>query len=100
MRQRLDDRIKDLCAKAVATPQSPELNEILQELQAALAEHTRRLRKLVADFPARAKADLPTMIRTSGRNNETRGNPMESRTAGMVLCEVWPDLRSHFEKGC
>ena len=36
-------------------PQSPELNEILQELQAALAEHTRRLRKLVADFPARAK---------------------------------------------
>ncbi|GEM_PF-6408931 len=39
MSQRLDDRIKELCAKAVATPESPELEEILQQLQKALHEH-------------------------------------------------------------
>jgi hypothetical protein len=47
--QRLEDRIKELCAKAVVTPESPELNTILKELQAALAEHARRLRKMVFD---------------------------------------------------
>jgi hypothetical protein len=49
MSQRLEDRIKDLCAKAVATPESPELNAILKDLQAALAEHAGRLRKMVFD---------------------------------------------------
>jgi uncharacterized coiled-coil protein SlyX len=51
MSQRLDDRIKELCVKAAATPDSPELNEILQQLKAALAEHTLRMRNLVAAFP-------------------------------------------------
>jgi hypothetical protein len=60
MRQRLEDRIKELCAKAVATDESPELNEILQQLRIALSEHTRRMRKLVAGFsvrPERRSAD-------------------------------------------
>jgi hypothetical protein len=48
MSPRLEDRIKQLCAKAVTTPESPELNEILKQLQSALHEHTERLRGIVA----------------------------------------------------
>ena len=51
MFQRLEDRIKELCHEAAATPQSPELEQILHNLKAALAEHTRRMRKLAAGFP-------------------------------------------------
>ena len=46
--RRLHDRIRALCAKAAATPESPELNEILRELQNALHEHIAHLRKLAA----------------------------------------------------
>ena len=38
MSQRLEDRIKELCAKAVVTPESPELNAILKQLHAALLD--------------------------------------------------------------
>ena len=47
MFQRLEDRIKQLCAKALSTPESPELNEVLKQLQDALHEHTNRLRDMV-----------------------------------------------------
>jgi hypothetical protein len=52
MLKRLEDRIKDLCAKVVETPASPQL-DILEQLQAALSEHTQRMRmrKMVAVFP-------------------------------------------------
>ena len=50
MPQQLEDRIKDLCAKAVETPASPQLNEILMQLQASLSEHTQRMRKMVVGF--------------------------------------------------
>jgi formylmethanofuran dehydrogenase subunit E len=61
MSQRLEDRIKELCAKAVVTPESPELNAILKELQAALAEHARRLRKMVFDgVPLHPERRSPT----------------------------------------
>ena len=53
MPKRLEDRIKDLCAKAVGTPASPQLDETLQQLQSALSEHTQRIRKMVAAYPAR-----------------------------------------------
>jgi hypothetical protein len=53
MPKRLDDRIKGLCAKAVGTPASPQLDEILEQLQSALSEHTQRMRKMVAAYPAR-----------------------------------------------
>src|SRR3979490_3057805 len=49
MSQRLEDRIKELCARAVSTPQSPELNQVLKDLQAALHEHSQRLRKMAFD---------------------------------------------------
>jgi uncharacterized coiled-coil protein SlyX len=57
MFQRLEDRIKELCVKAAATPQSPELSEVLQQLKAALAEHTQRMRKLVAGFPGTVRSE-------------------------------------------
>jgi uncharacterized coiled-coil protein SlyX len=54
MSHRLEDRIKELGAKAIELPDSStELNDTLKELKAALGEHTRRLRKLAATFPAR-----------------------------------------------
>ncbi|MCU1297620.1 MAG: hypothetical protein JWO91_1898, partial [Acidobacteriaceae bacterium] len=54
--QRLTDRIKELCARAVALPESPELNEVLAELNAALREHTRRLRNMALGAPISRQA--------------------------------------------
>ena len=48
MPRRLEDRIKDLCVKAIANPDSPELNDIFKELQDALYEHNERIRKQAA----------------------------------------------------
>jgi hypothetical protein len=53
MNRRLEDRIRELCAKVVTTPGAPEWNKILQQLTAALHEHTNRMRKLIAEFPMR-----------------------------------------------
>src|SRR5258708_2189139 len=47
MFQRLEDRIKQLCAKALSTPESPELNKVLKQLQDARPEATDRVRELV-----------------------------------------------------
>ena len=44
----LEDRIRDLCAKVVAAPDS-ELEPIILELQAALRGHALRLRQMVAE---------------------------------------------------
>jgi len=49
--RRLKDRIDALCAKAIATPEGPELTAVLAELQDALREHTAHLRKMVRDIP-------------------------------------------------
>jgi hypothetical protein len=43
--RRLEDRIRELCAKAVATTEPAELNTILEHLSAALHEQIGRLRK-------------------------------------------------------
>ena len=45
---RLDDRIRDLCVKAVTASDS-ELDAIFSELNKALREHNERLRKLAAE---------------------------------------------------
>ena len=47
MRRRLEDRIRELCGKAVSAPDD-ELGPIIKELQAALREHNERLRQLAA----------------------------------------------------
>ena len=53
MPQRLNDRIRELCAMAVATAASPELEEILRQLRKALHEHAKRLRKVLSEYPLR-----------------------------------------------
>jgi len=71
MFQRLEDRIKALCYKAATTPESPELADTLQNLKAALAEHTRRMRKLAAGFPV--------MVRPERRSTDSPPpNPSEA----------------------
>ena len=51
----LNDRIRDLCAKAVQAEQH-ELDPLFEELKAALREHTDRLRELAATSLARRPA--------------------------------------------
>ncbi|HZQ94708.1 MAG TPA: hypothetical protein VFA67_06835 [Candidatus Sulfotelmatobacter sp.] len=45
--RRLEDRVRELCAKATAAEES-EIVGILTELRETLAEHNRRLRKMAA----------------------------------------------------
>ena len=47
MHRRLEDRIRELCAKAL-TAQESELHAILSALRSALREHAERLRRLAA----------------------------------------------------
>jgi hypothetical protein len=42
--RRLDDRIRELCARVIASENSDELNLILPELRTAIHEATERLR--------------------------------------------------------
>lgn len=46
--RRLDDRIRDLCAK-VARSKGDDYEPSLSELKAALREHTDRLRRMAAE---------------------------------------------------
>ena len=45
--RRLEDRIRELCVKAL-TVQESEMDSIFSELRLALQEHAKRLRKLAA----------------------------------------------------
>jgi len=45
MDKRLTDRIRELSAQAVSTPEGPELEKIIRELREALNEHIQRLRE-------------------------------------------------------
>lgn len=48
---RLEDRIQELCAKAISANEHTEMEEAIKELRAALSEHIRRLREQVSAFP-------------------------------------------------
>jgi hypothetical protein len=56
MNPELDNRIKELCAKAVAATDALEAAQAIKELNAALGEHTRRVR-------ARLKAERERSVR-------------------------------------
>jgi uncharacterized coiled-coil protein SlyX len=47
----LDDRIRELCGKAIAEHDPQELECILAELNMALRQHSERLRALLAQYP-------------------------------------------------
>jgi len=46
--RRLDDHIRELCGKVIAS-RTTDYKPAIEELKAALREHTRRLRKLAAE---------------------------------------------------
>jgi len=46
--RRLDDRIRELCAEAVAAKNSHKARQILAELQSAIHQYTHRLRTRAA----------------------------------------------------
>jgi len=45
--RRLEDRVRDLCAKVIEAKDS-DIDQTIKELRQALAEHNRRLRKMAA----------------------------------------------------
>jgi hypothetical protein len=45
--RRLEDRIRELCAKAVVTEEPAELNELMAQLTSALHEQVDQIRKRV-----------------------------------------------------
>jgi len=52
MLRRLEDRIRELCRRAVLlTEDSAELHEILEQLRASVREHTQRLRYSAVNPP-------------------------------------------------
>jgi len=57
--RRLEDQIRQLCAKALATPDSEqEFFSVMKQLKAALHEHAKRLRGMVgAQMPNRRSSD-------------------------------------------
>ena len=56
MPPRLEDRIRDLCAKVIAAD-GAELEPAIQELQTALREHIDRLRQLVLESHLKTQPD-------------------------------------------
>jgi len=47
----LERRIRELCAQAVATLDTAELEPILTELRVALRKHVEQIKSLVAEYP-------------------------------------------------
>jgi hypothetical protein len=50
--RRLEDRIRKLCADAIAASDLAELNSILHQLSSALRDHNSRVRQLALAGPA------------------------------------------------
>jgi hypothetical protein len=46
--RRLEDRIRELCTRAIDTAEHAQFNEVIEEIREALHEHANRLRKLAA----------------------------------------------------
>jgi hypothetical protein len=49
MSRRLEDRIRELCARAVVTSDLDELDTILKQLRPALRQHIELLRRLAVE---------------------------------------------------
>jgi hypothetical protein len=56
MLRRLDDRIRELCAKAVKSQDPAELHNIFSQLRAAIKEHAGRLRRLAVNPRSQRRA--------------------------------------------
>lgn len=62
--RRLEDRIRELCCKALSA-QDSELEAVFSELKSALREHTQRLRKLLAIKLVNRSEDQPADRRSA-----------------------------------
>lgn len=62
--RRLDDRIRELCLKAL-TAEDCEMEAVFSELKSALREHTERLRKLLAIKLVNRSKDQPLERRSA-----------------------------------
>jgi hypothetical protein len=95
--RRLEDKIRELCAKATATSNSTELNEIFAQLKASLREHIQRFRRSASKYPyGRERRQLPS-VEKPGRlfmqlPNASRPRSLES--APSFLCEPCDRLLS------
>jgi len=58
--RRLEDRIGELCSKAISRNEDPEFRQIIEELREALREHSKRLKALAH---AKFAAGLPVQER-------------------------------------
>ena len=71
--RRLEDRIRELCAKTLTAQGSAELEPIFSELTSALHEHTERLRKTAAlKLVCREEDSLPERRSAGGRARDSR----------------------------
>lgn len=59
MSPRLEERIQDLCAKAISTEEHAELEETIKELRAALSAHIQRLREQAIAIPVPERRSVP-----------------------------------------
>jgi hypothetical protein len=57
----LEERIRELCARLLATQDIEEAHRLALELQQALHEHTSQLRRLVVSEYARGRFNDPVM---------------------------------------
>jgi hypothetical protein len=57
--RRLEDKIRLLCAKAVAAKEHADVREIISDLQASLREHAQRVRRFALSALARPIASKP-----------------------------------------
>jgi hypothetical protein len=69
--RRVNDRIRELCAEAVAAKGSHEVKSILAELQLAIHQYTQRLRNRAAVVLSGCP-DLPPERRKSSRDRRQR----------------------------
>jgi hypothetical protein len=72
----MEDNIRNLCTKLLATEDDRELSSVLIELQKALHHHIERVRSRLADYPfvvERRASDTPP--RTPTRSVRSAGLP-------------------------
>lgn len=104
--RRLNDRIRELCVKAVSAPTS-EVDSVLEELKAALAEHTQRLRKmaakkLVSDGGWRKKDDRSekeNSFKTYREHERQQFHPSPLAAEALPRCSVADPVRCRSAAG-
>ena len=68
--RRLEDRIHELCEKAVASANDEEMLATIEELRRALHSHTERIRVVAR---GRLTAGLPVLERRSRKTQQSAG---------------------------